>query len=73
MHTYPVGILWTSDQSVVEAATYTTHNKHKTRTSIHTSGFEPAILEIETVADLRLKGARLLGSAFHYVYSTKTV
>jgi hypothetical protein len=55
-HTYPVGILWKSDQPVVEAATYTTHNKHKTRTSIHTSGFEPAILEIERRRTCALRG-----------------
>jgi hypothetical protein len=28
-----VGLLWTSDQHVAEAATYTTHNKHKKQTS----------------------------------------
>jgi hypothetical protein len=33
-HMYPVGFLYSSDQLVVEAATYTTHNKHKRRTSI---------------------------------------
>jgi hypothetical protein len=31
-----------SEQLVAEAATYTTHNKHK-RTSMPSSGFEPAI------------------------------
>ena len=32
-----------SDQYVAEAATYTTHNKQKVRTSIPSEGFEPAI------------------------------
>ena len=40
-HTHPVGLLWTSDQLVAEAATYTTHNKHKIR-NIH------ALSEIRT-------------------------
>jgi hypothetical protein len=33
-HTHPAGLLWTSDQFVAEAATYTTHNKHNRRTSM---------------------------------------
>jgi len=32
-----------SDQLVAEAAACTTHNKHNTRTSISSAGFEPAI------------------------------
>jgi hypothetical protein len=36
-----------SDQLVAEAATYTTHNKHKRRISIPSRGFEPAIPAIE--------------------------
>jgi hypothetical protein len=42
-HTHPVGLLWTSDQLFAEAATYTTNNKHKRRTSMLSAGFEPAI------------------------------
>jgi hypothetical protein len=42
-HTQPVARIWNSDQSVVEAATYTTHYKHKRRTSMFSAGFEPAI------------------------------
>jgi len=30
---HSVGLLWTSDQLVAEADTYTTHNKHKRGTS----------------------------------------
>ena len=45
-HTHPVGLLWTSDHPVTEAATYTTHNKHKTRTYVPSAGFEPAIPRI---------------------------
>jgi hypothetical protein len=47
-HTHtPVGLLWTNDQLVAEAATYATHNKHKRRTSVHSVGFEPAIPAIK--------------------------
>jgi hypothetical protein len=46
-HTQLVGLFWTSDQLVVEAATYTTHNKHKRRISMPSAGFEPAIPVIE--------------------------
>ena len=35
-----------SDQPLTEAATYTKHDKHKTRTSIPSAGFEPATPEI---------------------------
>jgi hypothetical protein len=43
----PVGLLSTSDQPVAEGATYTTHNKHKIRTSVASAGFEPANLASE--------------------------
>jgi hypothetical protein len=33
-HTQPKGFPWTSDQLVAKAATYTTHNKHNTQTSM---------------------------------------
>jgi hypothetical protein len=46
-HTRPVRLLWTSDQLVAEAATNTTHNKHKRRTSMPWAGFEPAIPAIQ--------------------------
>ena len=36
-----------NDQLVAEAVTYTTHNKHKRRTSMPSVGFEPAILAIQ--------------------------
>ena len=35
------------DQLVAEAATYTTHNKHKRRTSVSSARFEPAIPAVE--------------------------
>ena len=47
IHTYPVGILRTSDQLVAEAALYTTHNKHTRQASVSSAAFEPAILAIE--------------------------
>jgi hypothetical protein len=46
-YTYQVGLLWTNDQHVVEAATYTTHKKHKRRTSMPSAGFEPDNPEIQ--------------------------
>jgi len=46
-HTHTVGLLWTSDQLVAEAATYTTHYKHKRRTSVPSAGLEPTILAIK--------------------------
>ena len=45
--THAVGLLWTSDQLVVKAATGATHTVHKGRTSMPSSGFEPAISEIK--------------------------
>jgi hypothetical protein len=36
-----------NDQLVAEDATYTTHNKHKRRTSMPSTGFEPAIPAIQ--------------------------
>jgi hypothetical protein len=41
-HTHPFGLPWTSDQPVAEAAACTTHNKSKSRTSMHSAEFEPA-------------------------------
>ena len=38
---------WTIDQPVTEAATYTTHNKHKRRMSIHSARLEPPSPAIE--------------------------
>ena len=51
--THLVELLWTSDQPVEEAATYTTHSKHKTRTFMPSAGFElaiPAIKPLQTCA-----------------------
>jgi hypothetical protein len=47
VHTHPVGLLCTSDQLVAEAATYTTHNKHKRWTSMPSGGIEPVIQEMK--------------------------
>jgi hypothetical protein len=39
-----VGLLWTSDQTVAKASTYTgQHKKHKRQTSTPSAGFDPAI------------------------------
>jgi hypothetical protein len=40
---HPAGLLWTSDQFVVEVAICTTRNIHKRRTSTPLAGFETAI------------------------------
>jgi len=42
-HTHPARLLWTSERFVAEAATYTKHNKHKTRIFMPSPGFERAI------------------------------
>ena len=42
-HAHMVEILWTSDRLVVEAATYTTHNKHEVETPSPSAEFEPTI------------------------------
>ena len=41
--TKPVGIPCTSDQLIAEAATYTSHSKHKRRTSANSAGFDPTL------------------------------
>jgi hypothetical protein len=46
-YTHPVGLLWTSDQLVAEAATNKTHNIYKIQTSKSSAGFEPATQAIE--------------------------
>jgi hypothetical protein len=45
-----------SNQLVAEAATYTTHNKHKRRTSMPSEGFKPAIPAIEQPQTYALSG-----------------
>ena len=50
---HAIGLLWTSDQLVPEAATYTTHDKHKRRISVLLAGFEhmfPANKRLPTYA-----------------------
>jgi hypothetical protein len=34
-HTHTVGLLWTGDQLIAEAAAYTTHNKHETNVILY--------------------------------------
>jgi hypothetical protein len=52
--THTVGLLWTSDQTVAEASTYTgQHNiEHKRQTTMPSAGFEPMT---QAAADLRLR------------------
>ena len=42
-HTHTLGLVCTRDQPVTQDATYTSHNKHKRRTSTSSAGFEPAL------------------------------
>jgi hypothetical protein len=37
--THPVGLLWTGDQPVAKAVTYTAHNKQNRRMSMSLGGF----------------------------------
>jgi len=46
-HTHKVGLLYSTDQQVTQAATYTTRNKTKGRTSVTSAGFESSISEIK--------------------------
>ena len=46
-HTHNTTLLWTRDQLVLNAATYTTHNQHKRRNFMFSAGLEPAIPAIE--------------------------
>ena len=46
-HTQPVGLLWTSDQPIAVAATYTTHKKQTRRISMPSGKFEPAITAVK--------------------------
>ena len=46
-HAHPVGLPWTRDQPVAEAATYTRPNKHMKRKSVTSEGFEPTIPAIQ--------------------------
>jgi hypothetical protein len=38
-HTQLVGLFWTSDPPVAEAATYAIHNKHNRQASMSSAGF----------------------------------
>jgi len=44
--TFGVGLLWASDQPVADAATYTTHKKHKGQTTMPSAEFEFPFPEI---------------------------
>jgi hypothetical protein len=46
-HTHSIRFLCTSVQSVSKAATHTTHNKHNRRTSMHSTGFDPAVAAVK--------------------------
>jgi hypothetical protein len=67
LDTHCVRVTCKSDQLVADAATYTTHNKHK-RTTILLEGFEPAIPAIEQSQTYALDyTATLIGnSSFSY-------
>ena len=52
-----MGLLWTSDQLVADATSYTTHNKHNRRTSMLSAVFEPAAPAIRWLQNYTLAGA----------------
>jgi hypothetical protein len=45
--TLPVGLLWTRDQLVADAAKCTTHKKYNRRTFMASAKFEPAVLTMK--------------------------
>jgi hypothetical protein len=51
---HPARPLWRSDQLVAEAATYTTHNKYETPTTIPSTGFE-FLIAARAATDIRLR------------------
>jgi len=53
-----------SDQLVADAATYTTHSKHKRRTSMPLAGFEPVIPVIERLKTYGL--FRFAATSYHF-------
>ena len=53
-HTRTKEFLRTNDQLVAEAATYKTHNHHKTQTHMPSMGFEPAVPAIERLQNYTL-------------------
>ena len=59
----PVRLLCLGDQPVDEAVAYTTHNKHKRRTSMPSVGFEPVIPVVERLQtyalDITVNGVSL--------------
>jgi hypothetical protein len=46
-HARAVGLFWTSDELIAEAATYTTRNKQMSRIPMPSAGFEAAIATIK--------------------------
>ena len=46
-HIHSVGLLWTSDQSITQAATYKTHTKHNRGITMLSEGFEPTTTAIK--------------------------
>ena len=46
-HTHPVGLLWTGDRLVAEAATYTTQHKSNRQISMASAALEPAMPPIK--------------------------
>jgi hypothetical protein len=65
-HAYSVELPWTNDQPVEKAATFTTHNKHKGRKSIGSSGFEPAILGIKLIQTYILERTTTRTNLYHH-------
>ena len=69
-HSPPAGLLWRSDQLVAEVATYTTHKKYKTPTTIPSAGFEFPIAA-QAPTDIRLSTANVI--SLHLLLRTRNV
>jgi hypothetical protein len=64
--THTVGLLFTSDQPVSEAATCTTQNKHKRLRATTSAGFEPAIPAIRRLQTYNLD-CTATGDGLHFL------
>jgi hypothetical protein len=64
---HTVGLLWTSDQPVAEASTYT--GQHKRQTSMSRAGFEPAIPATKRPQTYALDRAVTGIGLFNYILS----
>jgi hypothetical protein len=71
--THTVGLLWTSDQPVVQASTYTGHNTETQETNIHVlSGIRTREPSNQASADLRPRPRGYRGRRIKYFKRNKS-